>query len=41
MQKKKLFASNFEILNFASNEVYSKKQIDNPNYCVVIVIFQR
>lgn len=35
------FASNFCGWNFASNTTYPKHKIDNPNYCVPMVIFQR
>jgi hypothetical protein len=32
--------SNFEDVNFAINEKYSKKLYDNPNYYASLVIFQ-
>jgi hypothetical protein len=31
---------NFEHVNFTINEKYSKKNYDNPNYYVSLVIFQ-
>jgi hypothetical protein len=40
MQKKNLFASNFEHVNFTINEKYCKKNNDNPNYYASLVIFQ-
>jgi hypothetical protein len=38
--KKHLFVSSFEHVNFAFNEKYSKKNCENPNYYVYVVIFQ-
>jgi hypothetical protein len=40
MKKYFWFVSNFERVNFAINEKYSKKRYDNPNYYVSLVIFQ-
>jgi hypothetical protein len=40
MQKHFWFVSNFEHVNFAINETYSKKHYDNPNYYASLVIFQ-
>ncbi len=40
MQKQFWFASSFELINFAINGKYSKKNYDNPNYYVSLVIFQ-
>jgi len=39
MQKRFWFLSNFEHVNFAINEKYSKKQYDNPKYYASFVIF--
>jgi hypothetical protein len=41
MQKEFSFSSNFEHQNFASNIAYFKKYIDNCNYYVFLVIFQK
>jgi hypothetical protein len=35
-----LFVSSFENVNFEINGKYSKKNYDNPNYYVSLVIFQ-
>jgi hypothetical protein len=40
MQKYFWFVSSFEHAKFAINEKYSKKNYDNPNYYVSLVIFQ-
>jgi hypothetical protein len=40
MQKHFKFVSNFEHINFAINGKYSKRNYDNPNYYVSLVIFQ-
>jgi hypothetical protein len=40
MQKHFLFVSKFEHVNFATNKKYFKKDYDNPNYYVSLVIFQ-
>jgi hypothetical protein len=40
MQKHFLFVSKFEHGNFEINRKYSKKDYDNPNYYVSLVIFQ-
>jgi hypothetical protein len=40
MQKHFLFVSIFEHMNFAINEKYSKKNYDNLNYYVSLVIYQ-
>jgi hypothetical protein len=40
MQKHFLFMSNFEHVNFAINEKYLKKNYEDSNYYVSLVIFQ-
>jgi hypothetical protein len=40
MQKKKLFMSSFDNINFAINVKYSPKSYDNPKYYASLVIFQ-
>jgi hypothetical protein len=40
MQKHFIYFSNFEHVNFAINESYSKTFNDNPNYYASLVIFQ-
>jgi len=40
MQKKNLFVSSFEHVNFSINGKYSKIFYDNPNYYASLVIFQ-
>jgi hypothetical protein len=40
MQKHFKFVSSFEHINFAINEKHSKRNYDNPNYNVSLVIFQ-
>jgi hypothetical protein len=39
MQKHFKFVSSFEHVNFAINGKYSKRNYDNPNYYVFLVIF--
>jgi hypothetical protein len=40
MQKHFWFVSNFEHVNFAINEKYSKNNNENSNYYASLVIFQ-